>query len=120
VLVYGNSISGLEVAGDLAADDTIAVTSACRHPRYVLQKMVRGLPTDWRWFNRFSALLAAALRPEELAAAMRVKTFSRRRGIPLGTVAWQSRRAPRPRLCSPPRSPSSGRRRPSRRSRSRR
>ena len=71
VLVYGNSISGLEIASDLAGDDTIAVTSACRHPRYVLQKVVRGLPTDWRWFNRLMALLNQALPPEQLAAGMR-------------------------------------------------
>ena len=53
VLVYGNSISGVEIASDLAADNTIEVISACRRPRYVLQKVVRGIPTDWRWFNRF-------------------------------------------------------------------
>lgn len=71
VLVYGNSISGLEIASDLAGDDTTTVISACRHPRYVIQKVVRGLPTDWRWFNRFMALRASALPQEEAAAGMR-------------------------------------------------
>jgi cation diffusion facilitator CzcD-associated flavoprotein CzcO len=71
VLVYGNSISGLEIASDLAADHTITVTSACRRPRYVIQKVVRGLPTDWRYFNRLAALLGAALPPEAVAAGMR-------------------------------------------------
>ena len=71
VLVYGNSISGVEIASDLAADSTIEVISACRHPRYVLQKVVRGIPTDWRWFNRFSGLLGAALPPERVAAGIR-------------------------------------------------
>jgi cation diffusion facilitator CzcD-associated flavoprotein CzcO len=71
VLVYGNSISGVEIASDLAADDTIEVISACRHPRYVLQKVVRGVPTDWRWFTRFFGLLGAALPPEQVAAGIR-------------------------------------------------
>jgi dimethylaniline monooxygenase (N-oxide forming) len=71
VLVPGNSISGVEIASDLAAEHTIGVISAARKPRYVIQKIVRGQPTDWRWFNRFSALLASALPPEELAAGMR-------------------------------------------------
>jgi dimethylaniline monooxygenase (N-oxide forming) len=71
VLVYGNSISGLEIASELAADPTISVISAARRPRYVIQKIVRGLPADWRWFSRLSALLAAALPPDELAAGFR-------------------------------------------------
>ena len=71
VLVYGNSISGVEIASDLAADNTIEVISACRHPRYVLQKVVRGIPTDWRWFNRFFGLLGASLPPEQVAAGIR-------------------------------------------------
>jgi dimethylaniline monooxygenase (N-oxide forming) len=71
VVVYGNSISGLEIASELAADHTISVTSACRRPRYILQKVVRGLPTDWRWFNRFSALLGAALPHEESTEGLR-------------------------------------------------
>ena len=71
VLVYGNSISGVEIASDLAADHTIEVISACRRPRYVLQKVVRGIPTDWRWFNRFFGLLGAALPPEQVAAGIR-------------------------------------------------
>jgi dimethylaniline monooxygenase (N-oxide forming) len=76
VLVYGNSISGLEIAADLAADDTITVTSACRQPRYVLQKVVGGLPTDWRWFNRLMALVSNALPPEQLAEAMRDRVLA--------------------------------------------
>jgi dimethylaniline monooxygenase (N-oxide forming) len=76
VLVYGNSISGLEIASALAADDTITVISAARRPRYVIQKIVRGLPTDWRWFSRFSALLSAALPRDEVAAEMRAAVLA--------------------------------------------
>lgn len=76
VLVYGNSISGLEIASELAADHTITVTSAARHPRYILQKLVRGVPTDWRLFNRVSALLGAALPPEQMAAGIRDRVLA--------------------------------------------
>jgi len=71
VLVYGNSISGLEIASDLAMDSSIAVTSACRRPRFVLQKLVRGVPADWQWFTRFAALLGQVLPPEARAAGLR-------------------------------------------------
>jgi hypothetical protein len=37
----------------------------------VLQKVVRGIPTDWCWFNRFFGLLGAALPPEQVAAGIR-------------------------------------------------
>jgi dimethylaniline monooxygenase (N-oxide forming) len=76
VLVYGNGISGLEIASDLAADHTITVLSAARRPRYIIQKVVRGLPTDWRWFNRFSALLGATLTSEEAEAGMRERVLA--------------------------------------------
>ena len=39
-------------------------------PRYVLQKVVRGIPTDWRWLNRFFGLLGEALPPEQVAAGI--------------------------------------------------
>jgi hypothetical protein len=47
--------------------------------------------TDWRWFNRFSALLGARLRPDELAAGMRAGVLAEagdpaRYGGPAGRV----------------------------------
>ncbi|UGS36856.1 flavin-containing monooxygenase [Capillimicrobium parvum] len=71
VLVYGNSISGLEIASDLAMDSSIEVTSASRRARFILQKVVRGVPADWQWFTRFAALLGRALPPDALAAGLR-------------------------------------------------
>jgi hypothetical protein len=71
MLVYGNSISALEISSDLANDHTIDVISAYRSPRYVIQKVVRGLPSDWRWFNRLQALLGAALPPQDVGAGLR-------------------------------------------------
>jgi dimethylaniline monooxygenase (N-oxide forming) len=54
VLVYGNGISGLEIASDLAPH--AQVTSAFRKPRYVIQKVVGGVSSDWQWYTQFGAL----------------------------------------------------------------
>jgi cation diffusion facilitator CzcD-associated flavoprotein CzcO len=70
VLVYGGGDSGLEIAGELAAEDSIEVVSACARPRHVLPKVCRGLPAEWQWFNEFAALLAHGLDRGELAAAL--------------------------------------------------
>jgi dimethylaniline monooxygenase (N-oxide forming) len=53
-LVYGNGISGVEIASDLAT--TAPVTSAFRKPRYVIQKVVDGVSSDWQWYTLFGAL----------------------------------------------------------------
>jgi len=45
-LVYGNGISGLEIASDLAPH--APVVSAFRKPRYVIQKAVDGVSSDWQ------------------------------------------------------------------------
>jgi cation diffusion facilitator CzcD-associated flavoprotein CzcO len=71
VLVYGNSISGLEIASELALDSSIGVALACRRPRFVLQKVAAGVPADWQWFTRFAALLGRVLPPEALGAGLR-------------------------------------------------
>ena len=71
VLVYGNSISGLEIASDLAAADSTTVVSACRKARYVLPKVARGVPSDWQWFTQFAALAGQALPYEDLSAGLR-------------------------------------------------
>ena len=54
VLVYGNGVSGLEVASDLAP--VAPVVSAFRKPRYVIQKVVDGVSSDWQWYTLFGAL----------------------------------------------------------------
>jgi hypothetical protein len=68
VIVLGNSISGTEIASDLAIDDSIRVTAALRKPRYVVPRVSRGVPADWRFFTRFSAYLPMAFPPETVAA----------------------------------------------------
>ena len=57
-LVYGNGVSGHEIAADLAAAGAIVepVISAYRKPRYVLQKNVRGVASDWQWYTHFGVI----------------------------------------------------------------
>jgi cation diffusion facilitator CzcD-associated flavoprotein CzcO len=68
-LVYGNGISGLEIASDLA---TVApVVSAFRKPRYVIQKVVDGVSSDWQWYTAFGALERRLLSREALSRTLR-------------------------------------------------
>ena len=68
-LVYGNGISGLEIASDLAPH--APVVSAFRKPRYVIQKVVDGVSSDWQWYTLFGALERRLLDPAEWAARQR-------------------------------------------------
>lgn len=71
VLVVGNSISGLEIASDLAKDPTITVVSSARKPRYIARKIMHGLPTDQLAFSRFGAYIGRVLPPAEAAEGLR-------------------------------------------------
>jgi dimethylaniline monooxygenase (N-oxide forming) len=62
VLVYGNGVSGHEIASDCAT--VTEVVSAYRKPRYVLQKVVAGVPSDWRWYTHVAALKRRRLPPD--------------------------------------------------------
>jgi hypothetical protein len=68
-LVYGNGISGLEIASDLAPH--APVISACRKPRYVIRKVVDGVSSDWQWYTLFGALERRLLAPEAWARRQR-------------------------------------------------
>jgi cation diffusion facilitator CzcD-associated flavoprotein CzcO len=68
-LVYGNGISGLEIASDLAPH--APVVSAFRTPRYVIQKVVAGVSSDWQWYTLFGALERRGLSTEAWAARQR-------------------------------------------------
>ena len=68
-LVYGNGISGLEIASDLAPQTL--VVSAFRKPRYVIQKVVDGVSSDWQWYTLFGALERRALPPDEWSRRQR-------------------------------------------------
>ena len=69
VLVYGNGISGLEIASDLAG--TADVISAFRKPRYVISKVVDGVSSDWQWYTAYGALERARLPPAEFGRRLR-------------------------------------------------
>ena len=70
-LVVGNSISGLEIAADLAVDESITVISSARRGRWIIPKLERGVPADQEWFTAFAALLGRTLAPDELAGGLR-------------------------------------------------
>ena len=69
VLVYGNGISGAEIAADLAGH--APVISAFRKSRYVIQKVVDGVSSDWQWYTMFGALERRLLASEEWARRQR-------------------------------------------------
>jgi len=65
VLVIGCAISALEIASDLAMLGALRVVSTYRCQRYVMQKLVAGIPSDVLAFTRF-AVLNAEVTPREL------------------------------------------------------
>src|SRR6266446_3254246 len=65
VLVVGCAISALEIASDLAMLGAARVVSSFRRQRYVVQKLVAGVPSDVLAFTRFAAL-NAEVTPREL------------------------------------------------------
>jgi hypothetical protein len=73
VLVYGNGVSGHEIASDLASVTT--VISAYRKPRYVLQKHVAGVSSDWQWYTHIGALRRAVMSPAEYGAVLRERVL---------------------------------------------
>ena len=75
VLVAGCSISALEIASELATSGA-TVSVAMRRQRYVLQKLLAGVPTDHVAFTRFAAEAGQALPPEAIAAGMKQMVVS--------------------------------------------
>jgi dimethylaniline monooxygenase (N-oxide forming) len=71
VLVAGCSISALEIASDLATLGAASVVVTNRKQRYVLPKLILGVPTEHVAFTRFSALAEETFPPEAIAAAMK-------------------------------------------------
>ncbi len=73
VLVAGCSISALEIASDLALSGARSVTTSYRRQRYILPKLIAGVPTDHVMFTRAAALMGGVLPPEALAAGLQAK-----------------------------------------------
>lgn len=68
-LVYGNGVSGHEIASDIATlTDTV---SSYRKPRYVLQKVVDGVPSDGQWYTQVTALRRRTMQPAEFGQLLR-------------------------------------------------
>jgi cation diffusion facilitator CzcD-associated flavoprotein CzcO len=71
VVVAGCSISALEIASELALSGARRVVLACRRPRYVLPKLLAGVPTDVAMFTRGAALAAERLPIDEQRAGLK-------------------------------------------------
>jgi len=69
VVVAGGSISALEIASDLSMLGSRAVYLSQRRQRYVMPKMVRGVPLEYFAFNLSGALIRDHATAEELARA---------------------------------------------------
>ncbi|MBB5539568.1 flavin-containing monooxygenase [Rhizobium giardinii] len=76
VLVAGCSISALEIAADLALGGAANVVTTNRRQRYILPKMIAGVPTDHVMFNRAAVLLDGVLPPDVIAEAVTAKVLS--------------------------------------------
>jgi len=70
VLVVGCAISALEIASDLAMVGALRTVSTFRRQRYVVQKLVAGVPSDALAFTRFAALNAEVTPKEVLGKKM--------------------------------------------------
>lgn len=71
VLVAGGSISALEIASDLAMLGAAHVTVAHRRQRYVLQKIMAGVPHDHLAFTRFAALAGETFPMEAVGQGLK-------------------------------------------------
>jgi cation diffusion facilitator CzcD-associated flavoprotein CzcO len=67
VLVCGGNISALEIASEIAMAGAARVACSIRRQRYVLPKLLAGVPADHVVFNRFGAL-AAETMPAQIVA----------------------------------------------------
>lgn len=81
VLVAGCSISALEIASDLALGGARSVTAAYRRQRYILPKLIAGVPTDHVMFTRAAALAGEVVPPDILAEGLKA-TVLRAAGSP--------------------------------------
>ena len=71
VLVAGHSISALEIASELALRGAARVVVAARRHRYVLQKILAGVPIEHVVYTRHAALASALRSPAENSAALK-------------------------------------------------
>ena len=70
-LVAGGSISALEIASDLAMQGAEAVISSQRKQRYVLSKLIAGVPVEHLAFTRFAALASESFPIDDVARELK-------------------------------------------------
>lgn len=71
VVVAGCGISAVEIAPEIAMAGARRVVSAVRRQRYVLQRVVAGVPIDFLIFNRFQVLAAESLPADVLGRSFK-------------------------------------------------
>ena len=71
VLVAGCAISALEIASDLCMLGAARVVVCFRRQRYVLPKLMAGVPSDHRVFSRYQALAEESLPRSEFGAMLK-------------------------------------------------
>lgn len=71
VLVAGHSISAVEIASELALKGAARVVVSSRRHRYVLQKLIAGVPIEHLVYTRYAALAARAFPAAAVAEAFR-------------------------------------------------
>lgn len=71
VLVAGCAISSLEIASDLCMLGATRVVVCNRRQRYVLPKLIAGVPSDHRVFTRYQAIAEESLPPGEFGAMLK-------------------------------------------------
>lgn len=76
VVVAGCSISALEIATDLASGVAAEVTVAMRRQRYVIPKIMAGVPSDNIMFTRAAALAAEVLPPAAQAQGLKAAVMA--------------------------------------------
>lgn len=76
VVVAGCSISALEIASELAASGAAEVTVAMRRQRYVIPKIMAGVPADNVMFTRAATLAGEALPPAAQARGLKAAVMA--------------------------------------------
>jgi dimethylaniline monooxygenase (N-oxide forming) len=70
-LVAGGNISALEIASDLAMQGAATVISSQRKQRYVLSKLIAGVPLEHLAFTRFAALATETFPIDDVARELK-------------------------------------------------
>ena len=81
VLVAGHSISAVEIASELALKGASRVLVSSRRHRYVMQKLLAGVPIEHRVYTRYAALAARAY-PSDVLASTFLELIVRTSGHP--------------------------------------